>query len=84
MIQHDFDFECLGLIGLADPVRETVPTAIGEDYAAGIRVIMITGDYPATAMNIAGQIGLNSAGGYMTDRTLMRLAIPKCKIGSRM
>ena len=74
VIQHDFDFECLGLIGLADPVRETVPTAIGEAYAAGIRVIMITGDYPATAMNIAGQIGLNSAGGYMTGQDLDALS----------
>ncbi len=56
--QHDFDFEFLGLVGLADPIRPTVPAAIIECYAAGIRVVMITGDYPGTAQNIASQIGL--------------------------
>ncbi len=56
--QHDYKFEFLGLIGLADPVRPTVPAAIQECYQAGIRVIMITGDYPGTAQSIARQIGL--------------------------
>ena len=59
--QHDFDFEFRGLIALADPVRPTVPSAIQECQTAGIRVIMITGDYPGTAMSIARQIGLESA-----------------------
>ncbi len=59
-IQHDFNFELLGLIGLADPVRDAVPAAIAESRAAGMRVIMITGDYPATAVSIAQQIGLDS------------------------
>ena len=48
----------LGLVGLADPVRPGVPEAIAECQSARIRVVMITGDYPATAMNIAHQIGL--------------------------
>lgn len=56
--QHDFQFEFVGLIGLADPVRPTVPEAIRECHTAGIRVVMITGDYPGTAQNIARQIGL--------------------------
>jgi Ca2+-transporting ATPase len=56
--QHDFTFEFVGLIGLADPIRPAVPHAISECYRAGIRVIMITGDYPGTAQNIARQIGL--------------------------
>jgi Ca2+-transporting ATPase len=59
-IQHDFDFEFIGLIALADPIRETVPEAVRECYQAGIRVIMITGDYPVTAMNIAREIGLKN------------------------
>ncbi|MGZ9014214.1 MAG: cation-translocating P-type ATPase, partial [Burkholderiales bacterium] len=59
-IQHDFNFEFLGLIGLADPVRDSVPAAIDESHAAGMRVIMITGDYPATAVSIAQRIGLKS------------------------
>jgi Ca2+-transporting ATPase len=55
---HDFDFEFIGLLGLADPVRPEVAGAVKECYTAGIRVIMITGDYPGTARNIAQQIGL--------------------------
>ncbi len=58
--QHDFDFEFIGLIGLADPIRENVPAAIAECHTAGIRVVMITGDYPVTARNIAAQIGLKN------------------------
>jgi len=56
--QHDFKFEFLGLIGFIDPVRLGVANAIQECYNAGIRVVMITGDYPGTAKNIAKQIGL--------------------------
>ena len=59
-IQHDFEFEFVGLIALSDPIRETVPEAVRECYKAGIRIIMITGDYPATAMNIAREIGLKN------------------------
>lgn len=62
-IQHDFDFKFLGLVGLADPVRPTVAHALKECIAAGIRVVMITGDYPATAAAIAAQIGLESGSG---------------------
>ncbi len=68
--QHDFDFAFIGLVGLEDPVRETVPTAVKECYAAGIRVVMITGDYPATAQNIAHQIGLKNPGLVMTGQEL--------------
>jgi P-type Ca2+ transporter type 2C len=69
-LQHDFDFEFLGLIGLADPVRPSVPSAVKECYKAGIRVIMITGDYPGTAQNIAGQIGLQSHDQFITGPEL--------------
>ncbi|MBU4141922.1 cation-translocating P-type ATPase [Patescibacteria group bacterium] len=58
--QHDFDFKFIGLIGLADPIRRSVPNAIRECYGAGIRVVMITGDYSATAENIAKEIGLKN------------------------
>ena len=59
-IQHDFDFEFVGLIGLSDPIRKNVPDAIKECYKAGIRVIMITGDYPVTAINIGKEIGIRN------------------------
>jgi Ca2+-transporting ATPase len=61
--EHDFDFSFVGLLGLHDPLRAQVPAAVAECRAAGIRVLMITGDYPATARVIAAQAGL--AGGDM-------------------
>jgi Ca2+-transporting ATPase len=54
----EFQFKFLGLLGFEDPVRPTVPDAIRECVAAGIRVVMITGDYQVTARSIARQIGL--------------------------
>jgi P-type Ca2+ transporter type 2C len=60
--QRGFDFEFLGLIGLADPLRATVPAAIAECRSAGVRVAMVTGDYPTTARAIAREAGLASEG----------------------
>ena len=57
--QRDFNFKFVGLVGLADPIRPSVPAAVKECQTAGIKVIMITGDYPATAMAIARQAGLD-------------------------
>jgi len=54
-------FRFLGLVGLADPLRPTVPAAVRECRTAGIRVVMITGDYPQTARAIADQAGLDTA-----------------------
>ena len=68
--QHDFNFKLLGLIGFADPVRPGVPEAIGECHEAGIRVAMITGDYPGTAQSIARQIGLTPADDFITGPQL--------------
>ncbi len=59
--QHDFTFTFLGLVGFADPVRPQIKEAVSDCYSAGMRVVMITGDYPLTAMNIARQIGLAGA-----------------------
>jgi Ca2+-transporting ATPase len=57
-IEHDFEFEFVGLLGLADPLRPEIQEAVSQAHAAGIRVVMITGDYPATAQAIARQAGL--------------------------
>ena len=57
--QHDFDFRFLGLLGFADPPRAEVPAAIAECRSAGVRIIMMTGDHPATARAIARQVGLS-------------------------
>ncbi len=58
-VQHDFAFTFLGFVGFADPVRPQVAEAVKECDSAGIRVIMITGDYPLTAQNIGRQVGLS-------------------------
>ena len=55
---HAFLFEPIGLVGLADPIRPEVPEAIARARAAGVRVVMISGDAPATARSIADQAGL--------------------------
>ena len=57
--QHDFAFELSGLIGLADPIRPACRGAVAECRSRRIRVVMITGDYPATAQSIARQVGLD-------------------------
>ncbi|MEI8380662.1 MAG: cation-translocating P-type ATPase [Planctomycetota bacterium] len=71
--QHDFTFEFLGLVGLADPVRPTVPAAVKECYAAGIRVVMITGDHPTTARSIAVQAGIQPVNEIITGPELETL-----------
>jgi Ca2+-transporting ATPase len=55
---HDFLFEPVGFLGLADPLRPDVPQAIATAQRAGVRVVMITGDGPVTARAIADQAGL--------------------------
>ncbi len=57
--QHDFTFEFLGLVGLDDPVKPRVKEAVRECMKAGVRVVMITGDYPGTALRVADKIGLD-------------------------
>jgi P-type Ca2+ transporter type 2C len=54
------NFEYAGLIGFTDPIRANVPAAVAECRSAGIRVVMITGDYPATAHAIGLKAGLDA------------------------
>ncbi|MBK9089892.1 MAG: cation-translocating P-type ATPase [Holophagales bacterium] len=68
--QHDFGFRFVGLLGLSDPVRPGVPEAIAECRRAGIRVLMITGDYPGTAQSIGREIGLEAPGNVITGPEL--------------
>jgi P-type Ca2+ transporter type 2C len=81
--QHDFNFEFLGLIGFADPIRESVPQAIRDAYTAGIRVVMITGDYAGTARNIAAQIGLNGLEQVITGSELDALTDAELAVRAR-
>ncbi|MBK7864287.1 MAG: cation-translocating P-type ATPase [Archangiaceae bacterium] len=57
---EEVTFELLGLLGLEDPLRAGVAEAVSECRAAGIRVLMITGDHPRTALAIARQAGLDA------------------------
>ena len=61
-----FRFRWLGFVALADPLRAEVPQAVALCRRAGIRVVMITGDYPGTALAIATQAGIDTAGGVLT------------------
>jgi P-type Ca2+ transporter type 2C len=70
---HGFDFDWLGLVALADPLREGVPAAVQQCRDAGIRVVMITGDHPATARAIAAQAGLATGGDVLGGPELAAL-----------
>jgi Ca2+-transporting ATPase len=66
-------FQFLGLVALTDPLRPTVPAAVQDCRTAGIRIVMITGDYPETACAIAAQAGIDSME-VMTGAGLDRLS----------
>jgi Ca2+-transporting ATPase len=67
-----FAFSFVGLAGLADPLRPGVPEAVAQCRSAGVRVVMITGDYPTTARAIARAAGI-AADEVMTGEELARL-----------
>ena len=72
--QSGFDFTFLGLVALADPLRPEVPDVVAQCQAAGVRVVMITGDHPATSVAIAGQAGIATPGAaHLTGQELERL-----------
>ena len=71
--QHDYAFELVGLVGFEDPLRADVPAAVAQAHAAGIAVVMITGDHAATALSIARQAGIATAAGALTGEQLAAL-----------
>lgn len=71
--QFGLPFRFVGLVGLADPLRPSVPAAVQECYRAGVRVVMITGDYPVTAQNIAHQAGLTGDAQTITGPELEKM-----------
>lgn len=77
--QQAFDFEFIGFVGFEDPIRPEVPQAIKECYAAGIKVIMITGDYPSTAKSIAQQAGMNVSDLILTGSDLKNMSDAELK-----
>lgn len=63
------DLEYLGTVGIIDPPRAEAAQAIGQAHRAGIRVIMITGDHPRTAVRIAADLGIVEAGASVLTGT---------------
>ena len=68
-----FDFRPLGLVALADPLRPEVPAAVAECRRAGVRVAMVTGDHPSTALAIAQEAGIDISGGVLTGAEIEAL-----------
>lgn len=68
--QHDFDYEFLGLVGFIDPPREDAAAAVAQCARAGIRVMMMTGDHPATAQAIARCVGLPDTPDVLTGEQI--------------
>jgi sodium/potassium-transporting ATPase subunit alpha len=60
--EYNGDFIFLGFIGIVDPPRPEAREAIAKCHAAGIKVVMITGDHPVTAESIAKEVGLSDSG----------------------
>ncbi len=71
---HGFTFQFLGLVHLNDPVRPGVPEAVAECARAGVRTVMITGDYPGTALSVAKEVGLNFQAGAITGVELSQMS----------
>jgi len=63
---RSFDLALLGFVCLADPLRADVKASLSECLQAGMRVVMITGDHPGTALAIAEQAGFDTRGGVLT------------------
>ncbi len=78
--QHDFDYGFIGLVGFEDPVRANISASIAECYAAGIRVVMITGDYPGTAQHVARQAGFKNAAKAITGADLEGMSDAKLRM----
>ncbi len=70
----ELGLKLVGLVAFEDPLRSNVPAAVAECRTAGIRVIMITGDYPLTAQNIACQAGLANSDNIITGPDLEKLS----------
>jgi Ca2+-transporting ATPase len=69
---NKINFNYLGLLGFNDPVRTGVREAVLAAYQAGIKVMMITGDYPGTAKAIARSIQLKNAEDYISGEEILR------------
>jgi P-type Ca2+ transporter type 2C len=70
---HDMPFRFEGLIGFIDPLRSSAPASLQEARNAGIKVIMITGDHPATALAVARAAGIDTEAGVLVGSEIAAL-----------
>src|SRR6185503_10270253 len=68
-----YPFRFVGFVTLADPLRASVPAAVAQCRQAGIRVVMITGDFPGTALRIGADAGLDTSGGALTGAQILAM-----------
>ncbi|WP_427914927.1 cation-translocating P-type ATPase [Ramlibacter sp. MMS24-I3-19] len=68
--QEGFALTFLGLVAFEDPLRADVPEVVARAHAAGIAVVMITGDHAATALAVARQAGIDTRGGALSGEQL--------------
>lgn len=73
-IQDDFNWKFTGLLALYDPPKKNSAAVLKQIVNAGIAVKILTGDYPETAVNIAGQVGLPGYLSYKTGHDIMQLS----------
>lgn len=73
--QAGFDFEFVGLLGFLDAPRNTAAKSIKEAYSAGLRVLMITGDYPGTAQYIGQELNITNSDNFLTGEELEYLPL---------
>lgn len=78
-----FDLTFLGFVCLADPLRNDVRDSLAECSQAGIRVVMITGDHPGTAIAIAEQAGFDIHGGVLTGVEIETMDAEALRIRTR-
>jgi Ca2+-transporting ATPase len=69
--QDEYNWQFEGLLAFNDPLKPNVPGVFEELFHAGIDVKIITGDYPETAMFIAGSAGLPRSAGFLTGKEIV-------------
>lgn len=87
---REIPLEYLGLVGLTDPLREGARAAVRASSQAGIRTVMITGDYPGTALAIARQAAIDTGQGVLSGSEIDQLsdvqlvdAVQRCNVFAR-
>jgi Ca2+-transporting ATPase len=78
-MQDDFNWKFEGLLALYDPPKKNIPEVFRQFYNAKIDIKLITGDYPETAINIAGQTGIVNHLTYLTGEQVIKMGEDELK-----